>query len=194
MRILIDADGVLENLSQEWVLYLDEKYGRNVEYEDLKEWDMTAAFPGLTREQVYGAELEEALYDRMKPMPGAPECVKRLLDAGHEVYVVTNTPYAVIQYKMEKVIFRYFPFLSWKNIVITSNKQMIDGDILIDDGIHNLIGGTYRRLLFDAPYNRDFDEKTHGIVRVKNWQEIEAEIAAAEQSCRERISDGLQAM
>ena len=79
MRILIDADGVLENLSQEWVLYLDEKYGYSVKYEDLKEWDMTVAFPGLTREQVYGAELEEALYDRLKPMPGAPEMYWNLI-------------------------------------------------------------------------------------------------------------------
>ncbi len=181
MRILIDADGVLEDLSQEWVLYLDEKYGYSVEYEDLKEWDMTAAFPGLTREQVYGAEQEDALYDRLKPLPGAPEFVKRLMDAGHEIYVVTNTPYEVIRYKMDKVILRYYPFLSWKNVIIASNKKMIDGDVLIDDGIHNLIGGSYRKILFDAPYNRDFDEKALGIVRVKNWQEIEAEIAAMEQ-------------
>ncbi|MBR4813702.1 MAG: hypothetical protein IKZ69_07320 [Lachnospiraceae bacterium] len=52
---------------------------------------------------------------------------------------------------------------------------------MIDDGIHNLIGGSYRKILFDAPYNRDFDEKALGIVRVKNWQEIEAEITAMEQ-------------
>ena len=30
---------------------------------------------------------------------------------------------------------------------------------MIDDGIHNLIGGEYKKILFDAPYNRSFDDK-----------------------------------
>lgn len=49
---------------------------------------------------------------------------------------------------------------------------MIKGDVLVDDGIHNLIGGDYRKILVDAPYNREFNEKEYGMVRVKIWKEI----------------------
>ena len=51
MIILTDADGVLEDLTQVWIELLNETYGRNVKYEDVVEWDMCKAYPGLTREQ-----------------------------------------------------------------------------------------------------------------------------------------------
>ena len=158
MVILTDADGVLEDLTQAWVELINEKYGTSVRYENVRDWDMCKSFPELTREQVYGTELDDELYDRMGPMEGAPECIKRLIDNGQ---------------KVEKVIFRYFPYLTWKNIIVTSNKKLIKGDVLIDDGIHNLIGGEYKKILFTAPYNEDFDAAGNGMTRVSDWKDIE---------------------
>lgn len=172
MTILVDADGVLEDLTQKWVIYLNEKYGTSVRYDDVTEWDMTKSFPSLTREQVYGAELKEELYDQLEPYEGAVEYVKKLQDDGHTVYVVTTSPYQIIKTKMEKVIFKYFPNLSWKNVIITSNKKMIKGDVLIDDGIHNLLGADYKKVLMTAPYNRAFHAEENGIIRVSSWREI----------------------
>lgn len=172
MTILIDADGVLEDLTQKWVVFLNEKYGTSVRYEDLTAWDMTQNFPMLTKEQIYGTELDEALYERLEPYEDAAEYVKRLMDAGHTVYIVTATPYQVIKVKTEKVILKYFPFLSWKNVILTADKTMINADVLIDDGVHNLLGGTYRKILMDAPYNKNFPAEENGMIRVHNWREI----------------------
>jgi len=180
MVILVDADGVLENLTQAMVPYINEKYGTDTKFEDIRDWDLGKAFPSLTREQVYGAELEEALYPRLHPMEGAPEYLKKLLDDGHEIFVVTNTPYRAIAFKMDVVMKRYFPFLSWKNFILTSNKQMIAGDVLIDDGVHNLLNGSYRKLLFSAPYNEAFDAEGNGMIRVHNWEEIYRTISKME--------------
>ena len=77
---------------------------------------------------------------------------------------------------MEKVLFRYFPFISPRQVIITGRKQMIRGDVLIDDGIHNLEGGEYKKILFTKPYNRAYDAETNGMVRVHNWDEIVAVI------------------
>lgn len=172
MVILVDADGVLEDLSQKWVVYLNEKYGTSVRYEDLTEWDMTAAFPGLTREQVYGIDLDEEFYSRLEPIPGAPEAVRRMMEDGHRVFVVTTTPYQAVKAKLERAIFRYYPFLTWKNIIITADKHLIRGDVLIDDGVHNLLGGDYRKILVTAPYNAGFDAEANGMIRVGSWEEI----------------------
>ena len=73
---------------------------------------------------------------------------------------------------MEKVIFKYFPFLSWENVIITSNKEMIKGDVLIDDGIHNLLNADYKKILMTAPYNRAFPAEENGMIRVSSWSEI----------------------
>ena len=178
MVILVDADGGLEDLSQKWVLYLNEKYGTTVRYEDLTEWDMTAAFPSLSREQVYEIDVAEEIYSRLEPIPGAPEAVRRLLDDGHRIYVVTTTPYQAVKAKLERAIFRYYPFLSWKNIIITADKHLIRGDVLIDDGVHNLLGGDFRKILVTAPYNAEFDAEANGMIRVGSWEEIYRAVSA----------------
>ena len=172
MIILIDADNVIENLTHEMFLYIDELYGTDAHYEELRDWDLCTAFPALTREQVYGAELNAELYDRVKPIEGAVGTIRRLIDDGHEVFVVTNTPAKAYAPKTEKVFARYFPFIPSDHYILTSHKQMIRGDVLIDDGIHNLVGGTYAKLLFNAPNNMDYDAGANGMIRVADWDDI----------------------
>ena len=52
LRILFDADDVAEDLIGNWVLAVNEKYGTAVTPEDVRDWDITKAFPTLTREQI----------------------------------------------------------------------------------------------------------------------------------------------
>ncbi len=170
--ILIDADDVLENLSQEWVRYLNEKFGTHTTYDDVREWDMSKAFPTLQRERVYEAGYCEELYYRLKPLPGAVEYVEQLINDGHRVYIVTNTPYQVVKVKMEEVIFKFFPYLTWDDVILTSRKQMIKGDILVDDGVHNLEDGDYVKILVSTPYNATYDAEANGMFRVHSWTEI----------------------
>ena len=172
MTILIDMDDVLEQLLVGWTAYLNERYGTSVSAEDVKNWNVSLAYPMLTYEQVYPATHDDALWDYVPPMPGAVEAVKQLIDEGHDVYVVTATEYQSLKAKMDKVLFKYFPYLSFDKVIITKNKHLIKGDVLIDDGPHNLAGGDYKKLLYDASHNRTFDETAIGAVRVHNWAEV----------------------
>ncbi|MBO5639771.1 MAG: hypothetical protein J5916_07690 [Oscillospiraceae bacterium] len=58
-------------------------------------------------------------------------------------------------------------------MIITSRKQLIRGDVLIDDGIHNLEGGAYIKILMTAPHNRNYDAEANGMIRAHHWAEIE---------------------
>lgn len=176
MTILVDMDDVIEQLVAGWVEYLNKRYGTAVTPADVHDWNMSKAFPMLTREQVYAAVEDDCLWDLVRPMPGAAEALQKLMNEGHSVYIVTATGYQTLRAKMEKVLFRYFPFITWKQVIITENKHLINGDVLIDDGPHNLTGGTYRKILFDANHNHWFDEKTVGAVRVYNWDEAYREV------------------
>lgn len=169
--ILVDMDDVLEDLSWAWTRVLNQRYGTDVKRNELKEWDMCAAFPSLTRDQVYGLLDEEDFYNELRPLEGAPESLKALKDMGHAVYIVTATSGRSVRAKMEKCLFKYFPYLTWQDVIITWNKHLIKGDILIDDGVHNLLGGDYAKILFSAPYNRDFNAEDNGMIRVENWTE-----------------------
>lgn len=62
-------------------------------------------------------------------------------------------------------------FIPWWNVITIRNKQLINADILVDDGVHNLVGGSYKKILMTASHNKDFDASGNGMVRVNNWQE-----------------------
>ncbi|MBO7364928.1 MAG: hypothetical protein J6U26_06340 [Lachnospiraceae bacterium] len=173
MVILVDMDDTIEHLLVPWTECLNRKYGKNVRLTDVKCWNMQVTYPDLTTEEIFSPLDEDSFWDAVTPIEGAPEALKRLMDRGHEVYIVTATPYQSVAAKMERVLFRYFPFIRWDHVIVASNKQMIRADVLVDDGYHNLLGGSYRKILMDAQCNRMYDEKKAGMFRVKDWAEAE---------------------
>lgn len=171
LTILFDADDTAENLSEVWLALLNERHGTSVTVEDIHDWDISLAFPGLTREEVYGALGSDELWHRLSPMPGSQRVLQRLYDEGHRLYMVTATDYRHCKTKMD-VILSMFPFLDWDHVIMTSHKQLIRGDVLIDDGPHNLVGGDYIRVLFDRPYNQSFPDQEEGCIRAHGWDEV----------------------
>ncbi len=176
LTILVDMDDTIEQLLQAWLLRLNARYHRNVCCEDILVWDVTQAYEGLTHDEVYNVLLEDDFWETILPIPGAAEALQRFMQAGHTIYIVTVTPYETVADKMGKLLFKYFPFIPWENVIITTNKTMLKADVLIDDGIHNLENGDYAKILVDAPYNRYYDAEANGMVRVYNWTEIEKEV------------------
>ena len=170
-------DDTIEQLLKAWVDGVNQAYNRSVSCDDITSWNVAAPYNGLTAEQVYEIPMKPGFWKTVKPIPGAAEALQRLIAAGHDVYIVTATPYESVYEKMTDLLFHYFPFLSWNQVIITCNKQLIRGDVLIDDGIHNLEGGSYAKILMDAPHNRNYDAEANGMIRVHNWDEIEAVIA-----------------
>ncbi len=173
MTILVDMDDTIEYLLEAWVNGINKKYNRSVTCEEITDWDVSKAYPGLSFEQVYEIPTLPGFWKTVKPIPGAADALQRIMAAGHEVYVVTATPYVSVSEKMSDLLFRCFPFLSWDQLIITSRKQLIRGDVLIDDGVHNLEGGDYIKILMSAPHNRNYNAEANGMIRVCSWPEIE---------------------
>ena len=172
MTILVDMDDTIEQLLAALVKKANERFNRSATIDEITDWSIVCAYPGLEKRQILELMYEPGFWDTVEPVPGAADALKYLMDKGHQVYVVTATEFENVPAKMERVLFRYFPFLSRDQVIITGNKQMIRGDVLIDDGIHNLEGGEYRKILFTAPYNKDYDAEANGMIRVHNWDEI----------------------
>lgn len=171
LKILFDADDVAENLAQSWINILNERYGTSVSLEDVTDWDISLAFPTLTKDQIYGVLQENQLWANLQPIPGAQEYLQRLHDEGHELYMVTATDYRTCCVKIERIL-ELFPFLDAEHIIIAHHKQMVTGDVLIDDNPCNLVGGRYLRILFDRPHNRRFNEKKHVMYRAVGWEQV----------------------
>jgi 5'(3')-deoxyribonucleotidase len=170
--ILSDVDGVLEQLVPPWVSALNEKYHRDVKVDDIVDWDITKFFPGLSKTQVFSPIHTKKFWDELKPREDALEYVKKFVENGDRVVLVTSAHPDTIAYKWQWIN-RYFPFISFKDIVIASNKQLIMGDFLIDDAIHNLEGGKYIGLLFSANHNKSINVNLYSdITRVDNWKQV----------------------
>ncbi|MDO4488132.1 MAG: hypothetical protein Q4B67_03485 [Eubacteriales bacterium] len=176
LTILVDMDDTIENLLDRWLDLLNERYGLDKKRDDITDWAMGQFFPGIPEEELLNVEQEKGFWDEVKPIEGAVEGLKKLIDDGHEVYIVTNASYQGLRERMDNCLFKYFPYLKWKNVIVTTNKHLIKGDVLIDDALHNHAGGEYKHILMDAPYNRSFDAEAAGYVRVHNWSEILDEI------------------
>ena len=172
MTILVDMDDTIEQLLAEWIRSVNTKFGRSATVDEVKSWNVAAVYPGLSWEEVYMVTVEPGFWGRVEPIPGAAEGLQKLMADGHDVFIVTATYYESVPEKMKDLLFKYFPFISWDHVIVASRKQMIRGDVLIDDGIHNLEGGEYAKILVTAPHNKDYDAEANGMIRVNSWDEI----------------------
>lgn len=175
LTLLVDMDDVLKNLVECWTSVLNQRYGTSVREEDVTSWYIADFFPFLTKEQIFGVLHEHGFWESLSPMQNAPEVLERLISDGHTVRVVTASHYLTVPHKINRLLTLY-PCLSWEDVIVASDKRCIMGDVMIDDGVHNLELTACRKLLFDRPHNRSFHEQEHGMVRVHSWNEIYAEI------------------
>lgn len=172
MVLCIDVDDVICNLQEVVVNLFNKRYGSHYTIEDFTEYDVMNILPtqdAMVLKDMYG---ETGLYDKVKPMPGAQEALEKLINLGHQVYLVTA---AIPKTYGEKVAFikRFFPYIDDGHIVAMKHKHMFKCDVMIEDNLNNLLAKPYyHRICFDRPWNREVNDWTYDIHRCKNWNEI----------------------
>ena len=128
---------------------MNKEHNTSVCVDDIDDWNIHQFFPELTRYQVFEPLFCGEFWDTVKPKKDAVYYVRKLKEDGFQIFICTNTNYKTLKEKMECVLFKHFDFLSWNDVIVTTNKQIIDADILVDDAVHNLIGGKYKGILFE---------------------------------------------
>lgn len=170
--ILIDIDDTIIELINPWIKAINKKYNINLKLNKLTTWDLTLSFPELANKDYCSILGEEDFWKTIKPKKDAVKYVKKLIDDGYIIYLCSASDYRTINYKMSHAVFKHFPFIHWKNVIICNDKQIINADYLIDDGIHNLLGGNYEKILLTSPVNKSINEKLYNITRCNSWKDI----------------------
>lgn len=170
--ILIDIDDTIIDTLGAWINYLNEKYNCTVTKEDVKCWDMSKTYTTLTKEQIYEPFSIADFWKTVKPKQRAAEYIKKLIDDGYRIYLCTSTHFANMQAKYEYAIQKYFPYIDWKDIILTEHKTLVKADYRIDDNSSYLIDGSGCKLLMAAPHNKNIAFDVFGMLRVNNWEEI----------------------
>jgi len=175
---MVDCDNVLNNVSEDWVEYLNKKHGLSVNPQGMSHEKIYEAFPMLSRDEIEFPLQDEVFGKSYTVKPGSYEYLKKMVDDGHEVSIVTAHNNRTAGMKFEWVT-THFPFLSRDDIIIARKKNKIMGDVLIDDEVYNLLGGNYLKILFDHPNNHGYDAKANGMIRVYNLKEAYEVILAS---------------
>jgi 5'(3')-deoxyribonucleotidase len=95
----------------------------------VKTWDYEFG-PGRHMSHYFS---QPGFFRGLNPVPGAERALKGLYDQGHDIVIVsaTTTPHAPAE-KLEWLSMHY-PWLSRRNVIFTGRKELIVGDVLIDD-------------------------------------------------------------
>lgn len=172
VRFLIDADETSVVWSKKWDLRAagHEKHGLRL----TKDQTTFNLYEHATEEgkRIINAIMDEAgYYSDLPPMPGAKEAIFEMIEEGHDVRIVTApwvTNKTCASDKIEWFEREYGP--GWgKRVIITSDKTLIRGDILIDDKpyIEGSMEPEWEHVRFTAPYNKHLNDKR----RLTEWKE-----------------------
>lgn len=186
LTLLVDMDDTIENLLESWLHILNKNYGFFVTPDMVTSWNIPEFYPGLNEKAVYAPLFTDELWRDIKPRWDAVKYLKMLHDDGHDIYIVTSSNFRTIGTKVESILHSYFPFIRDDHVIVAAKKQMIRGDVMIDDAPHNLEGGEYDKVLVTAPHNRTYHAEEHGMRRVDNWAQVYSwitELAELEEKC-----------
>lgn len=174
MTIAVDMDNVLCNLQEVIIDLFNKRHGTNYTMEDFTDYDVAQILPkneAILMKTMYG---EDNLYSNVKPLHGAQNAIEKLINTGHQVYVVSDVIPKTYAEKVEWLRF-YFPQIDEGHIVAMKHKHMFKADILIEDNMANLLASPhYHRICLSYPWNVNTNDWVYNVFRCKNWNEIVA--------------------
>lgn len=174
MKILIDQDEVMAKWNAKILEWFNEDYGTNWKVEDITNgWEMEKTLGPMAGPAIRSYMRWPEFYTRLDPVEGAVDGIRSLVDDGHEVRIVSSVPISAgIAYHGKCQWLRdHMPWFDLKNFFAVHKKDEVMGDILLDDGPHNIEAfkntGRYA-VVFDTPHNQN----CQGSFRVKNWHQF----------------------
>ena len=165
MIIVLDIDDVCANLIPIILLKYNKLCDDTLKLEDITDWNIGSFTKIGDKFYDYFSMPDLNLYQGMPPVKDALEGVQYLRKLKYDI--VFCTAYDFHNRKWEWLKENKFTS-SMDEYVVAHNKNLIKGDVIIDDNYANFSSFDGDKLLFDAPYNRKY--KT--AYRVNNWKDI----------------------
>jgi 5'(3')-deoxyribonucleotidase len=172
MILAIDIDDTICNLQETVVNIFNQRYGKKYSVDDFHDFDVTNVLPEDEATNMISIYGESGLYKIVKPISNAKNALQKLINKGHQIYLVTNAVPGTYGEKVEFVK-KYFPYIDDAHIVSMKHKHLFRCDVMVDDCLQNILAKPYyHRVLIDRPWNRSNSDYAYGIYRCYNWNEV----------------------
>ena len=172
MIFCIDIDNTINNLQEAVTNLFNERYGTNYTLDTFDQYDIANVLSvkeSNIMQDMYG---ESGIYDKVKPLSGSQDVLKKLIKNGHSVYLVTDAIPCIYEEKV-KWVQHFFPFINEANIIAMKHKHLFKCDVMIEDNLHNLLAGQhYDRICINYKWNNDIYDDVYGIYRCNNWNDV----------------------
>lgn len=168
LTIFSDMDGVMVDFVGRVLQLYNQEYGTNYVHVNVKEWNMNnLELPGTDINKHWR---QKNFFNHLTPMKDAPFYVRALIEDGHQFFVTTSSPITGFEDKVESLQKHFSKVAIPDNLVFVHRKDVLCGDIILDDGLHNLRNSQCRYpIVFDQPWNR---EGADDLLRVHSWEEF----------------------
>ena len=169
MKIGIDVDNVINNLTECVIGIYNEDTGSDLKLMDIVDYDMTLFVKPELRKNFYQYFGDDRVWERLQIKDGAADCIENLAKT-NEIYFVTST-YPENVYRKAKWLSEHIRGVDIdERLIICHNKPLLNGlDIMFDDYEPNL-RGNYIGVLMNYAWNQ---APATGYHRVNDWKEFQ---------------------
>lgn len=172
MTIMVDIDGILNDLTPKAVELYNARSGKNIQMSDVTAYNFYECLSKEDADGICALFKEQVFWDSLRPLPGSQKSLQKLIKNGHRIYIATATDPINFEWKCRWMT-KFFGFIPTDDIIRIVDKSLLKADIMVDDCIDNLTGNICERIILDYPYNRSkTKDYSFDIHRANNWDDI----------------------
>lgn len=163
MIIFVDVDGVCADLGSEWIRRYNRDSGDNLTLEKITDWGIHKFVKPEYKLKIFDYLRDEDIYDYVEQIPGSLDGIRELRNAGHRVVFATTVARGARSSKFEWLIQNGYLSNSVDiippadNYIEVKDKSLLRGDLLIDDGYHNVSAFCGKSILYRTHHNKQYE-------------------------------------
>jgi 5'(3')-deoxyribonucleotidase len=175
MRILVDVDGTVARLHDVWYDRYNKDYNDNLTEAKVIHWNLHEFVKPECGKKIYEYLDAPDLYDTVKPYDGALFAINELKKKGNQiVYVSAGVSGALAKYKwLVREGFITTEHNPEADFIVAYDKNLIIGNMIIDDRDTNVMNFPYGGILLDRPWNiATRVPPGKAVMRANSWQKV----------------------